>query len=120
MSCAPGDLLLVLFTIMASTLLSSSFALFLVRERENSSKSVQMISGAPSAAFWLANLFWDLVAFSCAAAGGASPSSCRHPGNFRTGVLRRDRSRRPDWWTAHPFHSLLAELRQQAIVKRSK
>ena len=66
---AAGDLLLVLFTIMASALLSASFALFLVRERETASKNVQMISGAPVSVFWLSTFLWDILNFSLPAAG---------------------------------------------------
>ena len=54
---------------MASALLSASFALFLVRERENASKNVQMISGAPVSVFWLSTFLWDLLNFSLPAAG---------------------------------------------------
>lgn len=62
-------MLLTLFTIMATSLLSAGFAMFLVRERESCSKDVQMISGAPAATFWLATLLWDLVCFCVPAAG---------------------------------------------------
>ena len=54
---------------MASALLSASFAIFLVRERENSSKSVQIISGTPATVFWLSNFLFDLLAFSIPALG---------------------------------------------------
>lgn len=56
---------------MASALLSASFALYLVRERECCSKSVQMISGTPPLVFWLATFLWDILAFSIPAAGKA-------------------------------------------------
>ncbi len=82
-----GDLLLVLFTIMASALLSASFALFLVRERESSSKSVQMISGTPPSVFWLSNFLFDILAFSVPAAGNEFLSAYNlwkvyHPSTF--------------------------------------
>lgn len=40
--CPPGSLLLVLCLVMAGAVLSASFAVFLVRERESRSKAVQV------------------------------------------------------------------------------
>ena len=59
-----GDLLLVLCLTMASSVLSASFAVFLVRERECHSKGVQMVAGASPTAFWSAAYVWDLLNFS--------------------------------------------------------
>eukprot|EP00891_Asterochloris_glomerata_P006032 jgi/Astpho2/6032/e_gw1.00084.157.1_t len=59
---------LLCMTMMAAVL-SASFAVFLVRERENNSKQVQMISGASASAFWLATYVWDLLNFIIPAAG---------------------------------------------------
>ncbi|BDA45751.1 probable ATP-binding cassette sub-family A member 3 [Coccomyxa sp. Obi] len=64
-----GDLLLVLCLTMAASVLSASFAVFLVRERECHSKSVQMVAGAPPSAFWGATYAWDLLNFSIPALG---------------------------------------------------
>ncbi|GAB4821282.1 hypothetical protein N2152v2_008328 [Parachlorella kessleri] len=64
-----GSLLLVLCLVMAGAVLSASFAVFLVRERESRSKAVQAIAGTHPAAFWGATLAWDLLHFSLPAAG---------------------------------------------------
>jgi hypothetical protein len=64
-----GDLLLVLCLTMAGSVLSASFAVFLVRERESHSKAVQMVAGAAPSAFWGATYVWDLLNFSIPAAG---------------------------------------------------
>ncbi len=64
-----GDLLLVLCLTMAASVLSASFAVFLVRERECHSKSVQVVAGAPPSAFWGATYAWDLLNFSIPALG---------------------------------------------------
>lgn len=76
-----GDILLVLFTIMASALISASFALFLVRERECASKTVQMISGAAPTAFWLATAVWDGLSF-CVPVLGDSDALAPSHGSF--------------------------------------
>jgi hypothetical protein len=49
--------------------LSASFVVFLVREAENRSKHVQVVSGAPLGTFWAANYAWDLLNFLVPAAG---------------------------------------------------
>lgn len=54
---------------MATSVLSASFAVFLVRERECASKGVQMVAGAPPTAFWGAAYAWDLLNFSIPALG---------------------------------------------------
>lgn len=64
--------MLVLYTIMSSALISASFALFLVREKESSSKNVQMISGAFPTAFWLSTAIWDALSFCVPALGKLS------------------------------------------------
>ncbi|WIA08739.1 hypothetical protein OEZ85_008162 [Tetradesmus obliquus] len=64
-----GALMLVLCMTMAASVLSASFVVFLVREQENNSKHLQMVSGAPPTAFWLSNFAWDLLNFSLPAAG---------------------------------------------------
>ena len=72
-ACA-GDLLLVLCLTMAACVLSASFAVFLVRERECQSKALQMIAGAPAGAFWAATYAWDLLSFSVPALGAPAGS----------------------------------------------
>ena len=79
--CA-GDLLLVLCLTMAASVLSASFAVFLVRERESHSKSVQVVAGAPPSAFWGATYAWDLLNFSIPALGEFSRSLQRFPFAF--------------------------------------
>ena len=69
-----GDLLLVLCLTMASSVLSASFAVFLVRECECHSKGVQMVAGASPSAFWSAAYAWDLLNFSVPALGAATSS----------------------------------------------
>lgn len=49
---------------MATSVLSASFAVFLVRERECHSKGVQVVAGASPSAFWSAAYAWDLLNFS--------------------------------------------------------
>lgn len=39
------------------------------REQENNSKHLQLVSGAPPTAFWLANYCWDIINFTLPAAG---------------------------------------------------
>ncbi|KAK9828547.1 hypothetical protein WJX72_000707 [[Myrmecia] bisecta] len=68
-SQSSGDLLLVLCMTIASAVLSASFVVFLVRERESRSKHVQVISGAPATAFWGSTYLWDYLNFSIPAAG---------------------------------------------------
>jgi len=71
-----GDLLTVLCLTMASAVLSASFVVFLVREAENRSKHVQVVSGAPLVAFWAANYAWDLLNFLVPAAGAWWQTKC--------------------------------------------
>ena len=56
--------MLVLCLTMATSVLSASFAVFLVRERECHSKAVQVVAGASPSAFWSAAYAWDLLNFS--------------------------------------------------------
>jgi hypothetical protein len=53
---------------MAASVLSSAYAVFVVRERESRSKHVQLVSGAPLSAFWAANYAWDMATFCVPAA----------------------------------------------------
>lgn len=39
------------------------YILFLVRERVNKSKHLQLVSGVKVSAFWLANILWDFTTF---------------------------------------------------------
>lgn len=64
-----GSLTLVLCLTMASSVLSAAFVVFLVREQDNNSKHVQMVSGAPASAYWLANYAWDMLSYSLPACG---------------------------------------------------
>jgi hypothetical protein len=64
-----GALLLVLCVTMAGSVLSASYALFLVRERSSRSKAVQRIAGASPGAFWAANAAWDGLQFAVSPRG---------------------------------------------------
>ncbi|GIL85769.1 hypothetical protein Vretimale_13200 [Volvox reticuliferus] len=61
--------MLVLCLVLASSVLSASFVMFVVREQENNSKHPQLVSGAPAAAYWAANYGWDLLSYSLSSAG---------------------------------------------------
>ncbi|QDZ26080.1 ABC transporter [Chloropicon primus] len=54
---------------MAAASLSASFAMFLVQERVNKSKQVQMVSGVHKGVFWLSHFLWDLVVYTIPATG---------------------------------------------------
>ena len=56
---------------MAAAVLSASFAVFLVRERESNSKALQLVAGAPCSAFWASTFAWDLLNFSLPALGAS-------------------------------------------------
>ncbi|GIL83990.1 hypothetical protein Vretifemale_12715 [Volvox reticuliferus] len=64
-----ASLMLVLCLVLASSVLSASFVIFVVREQENNSKHLQLVSGAPATAYWAANYGWDLLSYSLSAAG---------------------------------------------------
>ncbi|KAF8072728.1 Abca17 [Scenedesmus sp. PABB004] len=64
-----GALMLVLCMTLAVSVLSASFVVFLVRETENGSKHLQLVSGAPPTAFWAANFAWDAISFALSACG---------------------------------------------------
>ena len=94
-----GDLLLVLCLTMASSVLSASFAVFLVRERECHSKGVQMVAGASPSAFWSAAYVWDLLNFSIPTLGISMTSLLIH--RCKSALLplnRLHRLGRPFWW----------------------
>lgn len=56
--------------VLAVSVLSASFAVFLVRERASGSKAVQLIAGASPSAFWAANLAFDVAYYSVSACMG--------------------------------------------------
>jgi ABC-type multidrug transport system ATPase subunit len=62
-------LLLVLCFVLAASILSASYAVFIVRERESGSRALQTIAGVTSPVYWLANLTWDYIHFCIPAAG---------------------------------------------------
>ncbi|GFR40553.1 hypothetical protein Agub_g1128 [Astrephomene gubernaculifera] len=64
-----ASLMLVLCLVLASSVLSASFVVFLVREQDSNSKHLQLVSGAPPSAYWLANYLWDCAAYCASAAG---------------------------------------------------
>ncbi|GLC42811.1 hypothetical protein PLESTM_001382200 [Pleodorina starrii] len=64
-----SSLMLVLCLVLASSVLSASFVVFIVREQDNNSKHLQLVSGAPATAYWAANYGWDLISYGISAAG---------------------------------------------------
>ncbi|KXZ53111.1 hypothetical protein GPECTOR_7g1001 [Gonium pectorale] len=64
-----AGLMLVLCLVLASSVLSASYVVFLVREQDSGSKHLQLVAGAPAAAYWAANYLADMAAF--AVSGGA-------------------------------------------------
>lgn len=54
---------------MAAASLSASFSMFIVQERANKSKQVQMVSGIHKGIFWLSHFIWDLVVYTIPASG---------------------------------------------------
>ena len=49
---------------MAVASLSASFSMFIVQERANKSKQVQMVSGVHKGIFWLSHFMWDIVVYT--------------------------------------------------------
>ena len=66
--CA-GGFIVVLCTVIAVAVLSSSFIVQLVAERACGSKHLQRLAGTYGATFWGATLVCDLAAFALSAAG---------------------------------------------------
>ncbi|KAG2483446.1 hypothetical protein HYH03_017700 [Edaphochlamys debaryana] len=64
-----ASLMLVLCMVLASAVLSASFVVFVVREQDNNSKHLQLVSGAPPSAYWAANYAWDLTSYALSGAG---------------------------------------------------
>jgi ATP-binding cassette, subfamily A (ABC1), member 3 len=60
----------VLFVVIAFSFIPSSFAVFVVKEREVGAKHQQLISGVSIPAYWVSTFIWDIVNYSlpCAAA----------------------------------------------------
>jgi len=48
---------------LAFSFIPSSYAAFIVGERESKAKHLQMISGVSQTSYWLANYLWDVVSF---------------------------------------------------------
>lgn len=63
-----ASLMMVLCLTLATSVLSASFVVALVREAASGSKHVQLVSGAPISAFWASNYAWDLANFALPAA----------------------------------------------------
>nr|UOU03309.1 ATP-binding cassette subfamily A1-like 2 [Brachionus rubens] len=55
------DLFVVIFIIFALSFIPASFLVFLVEERESSSKQLQFVSGVKPYMYWMSNLLWDFI-----------------------------------------------------------
>ena len=53
----------VLLVLIGFPFIPSSFILFVVREKENKSKHIQLVSGVTPAAFWLSTFFFDYCCY---------------------------------------------------------
>ena len=62
--------MLVLCTVLATAVLSSSFIQQLVVERASGSKHLQKLAGTRGSIFWAATLCCDILIFALSAAGG--------------------------------------------------
>ena len=71
--------MLVLCTLIATAVLSSSFVVQLVAERASGSKHLQKLAGTPGCIFWAATLCCDLLVFALSAAGGPSSLAPSRP-----------------------------------------
>jgi hypothetical protein len=89
----PGNLLLVMCVVLAVSVLSASFAVFLVRERASGSKAVQLIAGASPSAFWAANLAFDVAYYSVSACMGGVCAKVLREGRAASGEAGRW-----GWW----------------------
>lgn len=56
-----GSSAAVLFMVIAFSFIPTSFAVFIVKEREVAAKHQQLISGVSIAAYWLSTYLWDAV-----------------------------------------------------------
>ena len=58
-----GSLFPVLMILLGFPFIPSAFIMFVVREKENKSKHIQLVSGVSPPAFWLSTWIWDTVSY---------------------------------------------------------
>eukprot|EP00002_Diphylleia_rotans_P024252 TRINITY_DN477_c0_g2_i1.p1 TRINITY_DN477_c0_g2~~TRINITY_DN477_c0_g2_i1.p1 ORF type:complete len:1671 (+),score=364.81 TRINITY_DN477_c0_g2_i1:51-5063(+) len=54
------------FVLIAYCILSSQFAVFIVKEKETKAKHLQFVSGVNIFSYWLASYLWDLLSYTAA------------------------------------------------------
>ena len=58
------NLFVAIFVIIALAFVPASFVVYLVEDRVNKSKHLQLVSGLNPVVYWVSNYLWDLVGFS--------------------------------------------------------
>ena len=58
------NLFVAIFVIIALAFVPASFVVYLVEDRVNKSKHLQLVSGLNPVVYWVSNYVWDLVRFS--------------------------------------------------------
>ena len=58
------NLFVAIFVIIALAFVPASFVVYLVEDRVNKSKHLQLVSGLNPVVYWVSNYLWDLVRFS--------------------------------------------------------
>ena len=58
------NLFVAIFVIIALAFVPASFVVYLVEDRVNKSKYLQLVSGLNPVVYWVSNYLWDLVRFS--------------------------------------------------------
>jgi len=53
----------ILMILMGFPFIPSAFIVFMVREKENKSKHIQLVSGVSPHAFWISTWFWDYLCY---------------------------------------------------------
>ena len=58
------NLFVAIFVIIALAFVPASFVVYLVEDRVNKSKHLQLVSGLNPVVYWVSNYLWDLVRLS--------------------------------------------------------
>ena len=58
------NLFVAIFVIIALAFVPASFVVYLVEDRVNKSKHLQLVSGLNPVVYWVSSYLWDLVRFS--------------------------------------------------------
>ena len=58
------NLFVAIFVIIALAFVPASFVVYLVEDRVNKSKHLQLVSRLNPVVYWVSNYLWDLVRFS--------------------------------------------------------